>query len=262
MKKFTLLSLALLAASAFSGPIGTWMLTDGDAGMDAMIQGANVNTYAQGASTNLQYAIAWNSNYLGGTFMTVGRDINGLGGVYDLSHTQVDTFTNFSTISGEHLDGTMDTSRNITYASNFSTGDVVRYNDQYFNGPVSSIYNAGSFALWTITYNAQRDSLYLGGANGAVTEIDINGNVVNSFSVNDGTIRSLAYDPNDASLWYLTNNGAEIVQMDALGLELARETVNLGGNYWGGEIAAVPEPATFVALGLGVAALAFARRRK
>jgi hypothetical protein len=259
--QFTLLALASAAiASAGSGPLGVWMLTDGDGGTDVFIQGGSVTTFAQGGNTNLQYAIAWNPTYLGGTFTTVGRDMGEAGGVYDLSHTQVDTFSNFSSFSGEHLDGTLDTVRGISYASNFTTGDVVQYNDNLFNAPTTSIYNVGSFALWSITYHAGRDSLFLGG-NGLITEIDVNGNFVGSFATPDGTVRSLAYDSLDDTMWYLSSNGDDIVQINHLGNELGRSTVNLGGNFWGGEIAPVPEPATFIALGLGIAALLIRRKK-
>ena len=236
------------------------MLTDGDSQTDAMIQGGSVNTFAQGAGTNLQYAIAWNGNYLGGTFMTVGRDLGGAGGVYDLSHTQVNTFINFTTFAGEHLDGTMDTARQVTYAANFTTGDVIQYADQYFNAPTGSLYNIGAFNLWSITYHAGRDSLFLGG-NGVITEIDMSGNLVGSFATPDGVVRSLAFDGTDSTMWYLSGSGSDAVQIDAFGNELGRTVVNLGGNYFGGEIAPVPEPATFLALGLGLAALLIRRKK-
>lgn len=260
LKLNSLLFLSSLGAAAMAqGPIGTWMLTDGDAGTDALIQGASVNTFAQAAGTNTQYAIAWNGSYLGGTFTTIGRDTGGLGGVYDINHNQVNTFTNFSSFSGQHLDGTLDTTRNIAYSVNFGTGDVIRYGDQYFNAPDSSIYTlAGD--IWSITYNAARDTLFLGG-DSAITEIDMSGNFVNSFAIADSRARSLAYDPNDQTMWYLDSSGADIVQIDALGNVLQRNTVNLGGNYWGGEIAPVPEPATFLAIGAGLALLALRRRK-
>lgn len=255
----TFLAFAAAAIAAAQGPQGVWMLCDGDSGTDALIQGASVNTYAQAGGTNLQYPIAWNPNYLGGTFTTIGRDPGGVGGVYDINHNPLGAFQNFSTIQGQHLDGTLDTARNISYAANFSTGGVIQYGDQYFNGPVTSIYTVTS-GLWSITYNVATDSLFLG-SNGVIVEISVTGTFLNSFNTPDGAVRSLAYDDSDESMWYLTSNGAEIVQIDALGTELARSTVNLGGNYWGGEIAPVPEPATFIAIGMGLTALLLRRRK-
>jgi len=258
--KFALIAVAAASiAAAGGGPASLWMLTDGDSATDALIQGGSVQTFAQGANTTLQYPIAWNPTYLGGTFITVGRDINTNGGVYDTNHNQVGTFINFSTIAGEHLDGTLDTSAGRTYATNFSTGDVVQYNDALFNGPVSSIYNTTA-GLWSITYNAVTGTLFLGGA-GVITEITTGGAFVNSFTTPDGNVRSLAYDSLDNTMWYLSGNGADIVQINAAGSELSRMTVNLGGNYWGGEMAPVPEPATFMALGLGLAALLIRRKK-
>jgi hypothetical protein len=234
------------------------MLTDGDAQTDAMIQGASVQTFSQAPDAEIQYPVAWHPTYRGGTFITVGRDIDTAGGVYDINHTQVDTFINYSSIEGQHLDGTLDTNRMISYAVNWSTGDVVQFGDSLFNSPVTSIYNAGQNNLYSITYNAQRDSLFLGGGS-SITEISVTGSFLNSFNT-PGLVRSLAYDA-DGTMWYLSGNGADIVQIDAVGNELSRTTVNLGGNYFGGEIAPVPEPATFVALGIGIAALVIRRRK-
>ena len=260
--KFALIAIgaAAVASAGVTGPQGIWLLTDGDSQTDAMIQGGSVQTFSQSSKSTLQYAVAWQPNYLGGTFTTVGRDVGGVGGVYDLTHTELDTFTNFSTIEGEHLDGTRDSLLDITYAANFTTGDVVQYGDGLFNGPTVSLYNAGAFSLWSITYHAGRNSLFLG-QNGLITEIDMAGNVLGSFNTPDGTVRSLAYDGTDDTMWYLTSDGNQIVQIDGVGSELGRATVNLGGNYWGGEIAPVPEPATIVAVGLGLAALLIRRKK-
>lgn len=249
--------LTMVGSASAAGPLGLWMLTDGDNATDALIQGASVNTYAQAAGTNLQYAIQWDG--VNGFFETIGRDVGGIGGVYDVNHNLVTTFTNFSTVDGQHLDGTLDTLRNFSYASNFSTGDVLRYGDGFFNTPTTSIWNGGAANIWSITYDAQRDSLFVGGAN-LITEIDTNGNFINSFATQDGRVRSLAYDRSDNTMWFLSDDGADAIQIDAAGNELSRMTVNLGGNYWGGEIAAVPEPATMAMLGLGAAAML--RRRK
>lgn len=261
MKKITLLAFAVAAAgAAYAGPIGKWMLTDGDHATDAFIQGSNVQTFGQAAGTTLQYPLCWNANYLGGTFTTIGRDVLAAGGVYDQNHVQVDTFLNFSNIDGQHLDGTLDTKRSISYATNYSTGDIVQYADQYFNSPVGSIYNAGAGDVWSITYNGKTDTLFLG-RNGVIDEITVGGAFVGSFAAAGGRIRSLAYDASDSTMWYLTDDGQDIVQIDEAGNILSREVVGLGGNYWGGEIAPVPEPATMAALGLGAAAL-LRRRRK
>lgn len=260
MRKITFLAFAAaISGSAFAGPMGKWMLTDGDNARDAFIQGGNVQTFSQGANTELQYAICWNANYLGGTFTTIGRDVNGDGGVYDLNHNQVDTFNNFSNIDGQHLDGTLDTLRGISYATNFTTGDIVQYSDNFFNAPVGSIYNAGAFDVWSITYNAATDTLFLG-RNGVIDQITVGGAYIGSFAAVGGPVRSLAYDASDSTMWYLTFDGQDIIQIDAAGNILSREVVGLGGNYWGGEIAPVPEPATMAALGLGAAAML--RRRK
>lgn len=261
---FALIALAAasVAAAGIAGPQGVWMLTDGDAGMDAMIQGGSVATFAQAGFAELQYPIAWNPNFLGsgsGAFMTVGRDMNGRGGVYDINHNVIGNFGNFTSFSGQHLDGTLDTAADRTYATNFSTGDVIQYADGLFNGGVASIYVSTS-TLYTITYHALRGTLFLG-ESGQITEITTGGVFVGSFTTPDGAVRSLAYDGSDGTMWYLSSNGVDIVQIDALGSELARTTVNLGGNYWGGEIAPVPEPATFVALGLGIAALLIRRKK-
>ncbi|MDQ2986453.1 MAG: PEP-CTERM sorting domain-containing protein [Armatimonadota bacterium] len=262
---FALIALAAasVAAAGSVGPQGVWMLTDGDNATDAMIQGGSVQTFGQAAFAELQYPIAWNSNFLGsgsGAFMTVGRDQNGRGGVYDINHNVIGNFGNFTSFTGQHLDGTLDTAAQLTYASNFTTGDVVQYTNAYFDAPSVSIYNAGAGNLVSITYNAATGTLFLGG-DGTITEITTGGAFVNSFTTPDSWVRSLAYDASDNTMWYLSFSGTDIVQVNAAGSEVGRTTVNLGGNYWGGEIAPVPEPATFVALGLGLAALLIRRKK-
>lgn len=249
---------SLVGAASAAGPLGLWMLTDGDSATDALIQGASVNTYAQAPDSQRQYAIQYDPG--SNLFMTVGRDQNAIGGVYDTSHNLIGYFGNYSSEEGQHLDGTLDTKRGFTYATNFSTGNVLRYVDGLFNSPTTAIWNGGASNIWSITYDAQRDSLFVGGAN-LITEIDTSGNFINSFATQDGRVRSLAYDRSDNTMWFLSDSGVDAIQIDAAGNELSRMTVNLGGNYWGGEIAAVPEPATMTFLALGAAAM-LRRRRK
>lgn len=255
-----LATFAGFAAASFAvGPKGLWMLTDGDNMTDALIQGASVNTYAQGADTTLQYAIQYDP--VNDLFETIGRDQDQRGGVYTTNHTQIGTFGNFTDFDGQHLDGTLDTKRNRSYASNFNLGSVIQYGDGFFNHTATIFWDTEDFSIWSITYNQSRDSLFVGG-NNWITELDMSGNVVGGFATQDGRVRSLAFDGTDNSMWFLSDSGVDAVQIDASGNELSRMTVNLGGNYWGGEIKAgvVPEPATMSALALG--ALAMLRKRR
>ena len=256
-------ALALATASLAVGPKGLWFLTDGDHATDALIQGASVSTFAQDANAVLQYPIQYDPG--ADLFETVGRDQNALGGLYTPAHVSVGLFGNFSSTDGQHLDGTLDTRDNHTYASVFNSstgpGKIIRYNDRYFNSPSVDIYTSADY-VFSVTYSPTRDTLFVGG-NGDITEIDKNtGGVINSFATSTGPVRSLAWDATDSMMWYLSIDGSTAFQIDATGNVLQQDVVNLGGNFWGGEIkpGAVPEPTTMAALGLG--ALALVRRRR
>lgn len=258
------MTLALPMATFANGPLGVWMLTDGSNQTDVLIHGNSVTTYAQANGTNLQYAVQWDPTY--GWFETVGRDPGGIGGVYDINHNQVGTFSNNSTLKGYYLDGTLDTSINRTFAavvgSYGQNNGIVEYGDGIFNGPASLIWSPtnGDYAN-SVTYAQSTDLLYVGGTN-EIQIITAGGAYVGAFNTVGGYVRSLAYDASDNTLWYLGDNGANAYQYSLSGGLLQVDNVNLGGNYWGGEIAprAVPEPMSVLVLGGGL--LALARRRR
>jgi hypothetical protein len=256
-------SLALPAASLATGPLGAWMLTDGDAKKDALIQGTSVTVFDQDPNSNLQYAIQWDP--INNVFETVGRDLNQFGGVYQIDHTLVGEFGNYSTVEGQHTDGTLDTLDSFTYASNFTTGDVIKYVDANFNSPSTSIYNAGAGNLFSITYDSVLDTLFLG-QSGSITQIDKSGQVIGSFNtLGGGPVRSLAYDALDDTMWYLSYDGNTAYQTNANGDNLSSFAVNLGGNYFGGEIAAVPGavpgPMALIPFAIGGLSMIARRRR-
>ena len=246
------------------GPIGRWMLTDGDNRTDAIIQGNGVQTFAQAGGTTLQYPIQWDPSF--NVFETVGRDQNGRGGVYTPSHQVVGNFGNFNSEPPpeQTLDGTLDTGIGRTLAAVFGpTSGIIEYNDAFFDSPSTLLWSdGGADDVWSVTY-AQSNGLVYVGQNNFITVITDTGVTVGSFGAfGGGPVRSLAYDINDNSLWYLSFDGSTAIQSSLTGQLLQTMTVNLGGNYWGGEIApfATPEPAPIAALGLGV--LALVRRRR
>jgi hypothetical protein len=258
-------TVALPAAALAAGPLGTWMLTDGDGRTDALIHGGSVTTYVQAADTNLQYVIQWDGVH--GYFETVSRDIGERGGVYTIDHTFVTTFENGASFEGQHLDGTLDTKANISYATNFTTGQVVKYDDGLFNSPSTPIYNAGEYGLYTITYNSALDTLFLG-ENSLIVQIDKSGNEIGRFATQgQGPVRCLAYDATDDTLWYLGSDGSTAYQTNANGDNLSTFTVNLNGNYWGGEIApvttsTVPGPMALLPFAIGGLSMIARRRNK
>lgn len=143
------------------------------------------------------------------------------------------------------------------YMVDWTGGEVYMYDNNYnggtylFNASASDIgitYDSGTGTLWTSNFST-----------GVVSNWSMTGTLLSSFNTAGSSAAGLAYDAADGTLWMSDGSGSTVIRQYSTAGALL-QTVTTNHYILGGEMNAVPEPATLGLLALG--AIAALRRKK
>jgi hypothetical protein len=116
-----------------------------------------------------------------------------------------------------------------------------------------------------IAYDQDNNSLWVSGwDDNVIRDYSMTGVLLSSFVPESYSNSALAYDPSDGTLWMAGDATSVLYQYSTTGTLLQSGTpVGLPtGNYLGGDMTTIPEPATMTTLLFGLATLAGWRRKR
>lgn len=260
----------LLLIAAATGPAlraqTTLYLANGDA---SSLQAINTSTGAftfNVTSSSSEYAIAvrdtiWLRPYSGPVTAHEYSITTG-------APTGLTATISATTPSEQWLDGTTDGTFNYTLGwTGGSTVNIYRANGDWSGA--SLLFNTSPLSLGSdlmgITYDLASGNFWISGSS-MISQIHFDGTtatLVSQFS-HAGGRGSLAYQSTTDTLWYVPNSSsASILQYSKSGTLLqSLTTPTRSSNIWGSEFQMIPEPSTYVLLGLGLAGLLWRNRRR
>jgi hypothetical protein len=265
----SLLTLALSALWAVSGlaaptgPTSTLYLVNyGEfsggniSGLD-LVQGLTENSFPTGNLVDTAIAAS-------GDIRTMGYVLSESGSRFGLAGNPLPGGPYLNNYGGQLHDGTSDGFYN--YAVDYVSGNVLQF-DRNWASPVTLFNPNGPGTTGWITMNAADGSFWLSwyGGPDKVEHRSHTGTLLISFNSGVAGNQGLALDPVDGTLW-TSSSGYVLYQFDQSGNLLQTLPVSVsGGGYWYGmefDITPVPEPASLVLAGAGLASLLWPRRKQ
>ena len=249
------LLLATGVASA-AGPISEYYAGTGFGTGITVVQGSAV--VRSWAAVN---GCEWSLNVYNDVRTNPAGTACGAGAQYSLAG--VYTGTNYAEeVSGYQNTDDSTTNGRSNFTASYSTGDIIQ-TDRDFNG-ASILFNAGARSLG-ITYDETNNSLWVISFSAALMrDYDLSGALLSSFAVDTSATGGLALDHVDQTLWYSDTNG-DLQQYSKTGVHLGTGPnigYVLGAEFDFAAAGRTPEPSGLALLGLGIAGLAVARRRR
>ena len=259
-----LFALVNSAGALAAGPTGKYYLTAGTQHQNWIVQGTATTSFAQvsNGGANFESPIA-----VAGDIRTISNTSGGgttLGSQYTPSG--VFTGTTYAGVAQNFYDGATDGARNfsVNYPA-VGTGTVFAMTRNWTT-PTPLFVATGNVGPLGITYDPLNSSLWVSDFGGTrVQNYSLSGALLGGFNTAFSSITALAMDYSDGTLWMGSQSTqGTFYQYSRAGLLL--QTVQYASlvsqNTLGGEFnfAPVPEPATFMLLGGGIALLAAAAR--
>lgn len=249
--------IAVLGQAQNQGPFG-YYLSSGETRELARYDGGTLSVFATSGGNDYPIAVSGDIRTKGS-----GQSPNSdHGGLYDLNGNWLSTdYAGFDYDGFNHLfyDGATDGSRH--FLVNYGLLGGVYSTDRNW-GNMTKLFDLGGFSEHLgITYDVQRGTLWIAdySPTARISEYDLSGRLLSSFDSGLGNgICALAMDYSDNTLWMGRTDGTGVYHhFDRTGNFLGsfQNNVLANMNTLGGEFNVVPEPASILAIAVGLAAL-------